>query len=72
MATSKSEIRLSKRLFVEYGEAIEEVLRHAVDQALLMHRRLGNSIAVWENGKVVIVPPEKIRTSTETDQSATS
>jgi hypothetical protein len=69
MATGKSEIRLSKRLFVEYGEAIEKVLRQAVDQALLTHRRLGNSIAVWENGKVVIIPPERIRTSTESDQS---
>jgi hypothetical protein len=69
MPTDKIEIRLSNRLFVDYGEAIEEVLRRAVDHALLTHRRLGNSIAIWENGKVVIVPPEKIRISTETDQS---
>jgi hypothetical protein len=25
-----------------------------------MHKKLGNPIAVWENGKVVIVPPEEI------------
>ncbi len=69
MATNKSEIELSNRLFIEYGKAIEEVLRRGVDEALLTHRRLGNSIAVWENGKVVIIPPERIRTSSETDQS---
>jgi len=25
-----------------------------------MHKKLGNPIAVWRNGKVVILPPEEI------------
>lgn len=25
-----------------------------------MHKRIGNPIAVWRDGKVVIVPPEEI------------
>jgi hypothetical protein len=25
-----------------------------------MHKRLGNPIATWKDGKVVIVPPEEI------------
>jgi ABC-type proline/glycine betaine transport system ATPase subunit len=25
-----------------------------------MHKRLGNPIAIWKDGKVVIVPPEEI------------
>jgi hypothetical protein len=40
----------------EVVEAIEEGRR----RALLVHKKLGQSIAIWENGKVVIVPPEEI------------
>lgn len=32
----------------------------AVRAAVLEHKRAGNSIAVWRDGKVVIVPPEEI------------
>jgi hypothetical protein len=39
---------------------IDEALRRAVREALLRHKKLGNSIAVWRDGKVVIVPPEEI------------
>jgi hypothetical protein len=55
-----SEIKLTDRFFVDYGQAIEKVLQRAVNHALLMHKRLGNPIAVWEDGRVVIIPPEKI------------
>lgn len=44
----------------------EEVLRRfqvAVREALLDHKRAGNSVAVWRDGKVVIVPPEEINVS---------
>jgi hypothetical protein len=34
--------------------------REAVREALTVHKKLGNSIAVWRDGKVVIVPPEEI------------
>ncbi|HMJ25099.1 MAG TPA: hypothetical protein VK475_04700 [Pyrinomonadaceae bacterium] len=45
---------------VDFGKEIEEVLQRAVRHALLMHKRLGNPIATWKDGKVVIVPPEEI------------
>ena len=32
----------------------------AVREAVLDNKRSGNSIAVWRDGKVVIVPPEEI------------
>lgn len=41
-------------------ELIEGALRRAVNEALKMHKRMGNPIAEWRNGKVVWVPPEKI------------
>jgi hypothetical protein len=39
---------------------IESVLKRAVRDALLRHKRLGQSIAVWRDGKVVELPPEEI------------
>ena len=32
----------------------------AVREALIDHKRAGNPVAVWRDGKVVIVPPEEI------------
>lgn len=47
-------------LFIAYSEEVEQVLRRAVRQALLMHKRAGNPVAGWRDGKVVIIPPEEI------------
>jgi hypothetical protein len=55
-----TDIKLTKRLFIDHGKGIEKVLQRAVNHALLMHKRLGNPIATWKDGKVVIVPPEGI------------
>ena len=38
----------------------EMVLREAVAEALAEHKRLGNPIAVWRNGRAVWIPPEEI------------
>lgn len=55
-----TKIKLSSRLFIEHAKEIEEILQRAVNHALLMHKRLGNPIATWKDGKVVIIPPEEI------------
>jgi hypothetical protein len=60
-----SEIKLTKRFFLDHGEAIEKVLQRAVKHALLMHKRIGNPIATWEDGRVVIIPPEEIVISSD-------
>jgi len=39
---------------------VQRALNRALRNALIMHKKLGNPIAAWENGKVVIVPPEEI------------
>jgi hypothetical protein len=36
---------------------------------MLMHKRLGNPIAIWKDGGVVIVPPEEIVISPEFSNS---
>lgn len=51
---------LTSDFFAEHAKDIERILQRAVNQALLMHKQLGNPIATWKDGKVVIVPPEEI------------
>jgi hypothetical protein len=46
--------------FYRDAEEIEKWLKLGVREALKMHKCLGNPIAVWRNGKVVIIPPEEI------------
>lgn len=43
------------------GRMVDAALRKAVREALWRHERLGVPIAIWRNGKVVRVPPNKIR-----------
>ena len=54
----KTETR--KALFIDNREEIKEALQEALEQALLMHKRAGNPIASWQDGKVVIIQPEDI------------
>lgn len=56
----KPEPNIPEKLFATHGKEIEEIFRRAVRHALLIHKKLGNPIATWRNGKVVIVPPEEI------------
>lgn len=55
-----NEYRMPNQLFLVEAEAIEEVLRHAVRQALLMHKRAGNPIATWKDNRVVLIPAKQI------------
>lgn len=46
---------------------IERALHRAVRNALIMHKKLGNPIVVWQDGKVVTVPAEEIVIPEERD-----
>jgi hypothetical protein len=61
----KEHVTFSRINFAEQAEAIERILQAAVQRELLIHKRLGNPIAVWKDGKVVIIPPEEIVISPE-------
>ncbi len=56
----KVEPRFQRINLAEQAEVIELILQAGVRQTLSIHKRLGNSIAIWKDGKVVIVPPEEI------------
>ena len=60
---------LTNDYVAEHAKDIEKVLRRAVNHALLMHKRLGNPIATWKDGKVVIVPPEEIVLSSDVSET---
>jgi len=38
----------------------ERALKEAVAEALVEHKRQGNPLAIWRNGKVAWIPPEEI------------
>lgn len=44
---------------------VDAAMRKAAQQAVRRHRLLGESIAVWRDGKVVIVPAEEIEVPEE-------
>lgn len=42
------------------GEAIDAAIDEAAREAMLFHKRMGNPIASWQDGKVVWIAPEDI------------
>lgn len=42
------------------AKEVEGIFREAVQDALLMHKRLRNPIATFKDGKVVLIPPDEI------------
>lgn len=54
------EPKIPENLFITHGKEIEGILRRAVRSALLEHKRAGNPIASWKDGKVVLIRPEDI------------
>jgi len=61
----KEKVTFSRINFAKQAQALERILQAAVQRELLIHKRLGNSIAVSKGGKVVIVPPDEIAISPE-------
>jgi hypothetical protein len=45
---------------VRDAEKIEKLFQLAVREELIEHKRIGNPIAAWKDGKVVIIPPQEI------------
>lgn len=58
--SGEPKVILTNDYFAEHAVEIGKVFQRAVNDALRMHKRLGNPIAAWKDGKVVIIPPEEI------------
>jgi hypothetical protein len=63
-------VRFKRVNFAEQADAIERVLQAAVQRALTVHKKLGHSIVVWEDGKVVVIPHERIKISARASDKA--
>ena len=52
----------------EDGRAIDEALKEAARDARRLHKALGNPMATWRNGQVVLVRPEDIKIDDDSEQ----
>ena len=52
----------------EDGRAIDEALKEAARDARRLHKALGNPMATWRNGQVVLVRPEDINIDADSEQ----
>jgi len=66
----KQEVSVPEKLFLTHGKEIEGIFRRAVREVLLRHKKLGESVAVWKDGKVVVLSPEEIELPEEEDIDA--
>lgn len=58
--TDATESELTPADRVDDIPRILRALRQAVQEALQRHKRAGNPVAVWRDGRVVWIPPEEI------------
>jgi hypothetical protein len=55
-----------QRLDLPHAQRVEniprmlEAMAAAVEDALARHKRDGNPVAIWRDGRVVLVPPDEI------------
>ncbi len=55
--------RIQSEKALEDKKLIESTLQKAVRKALFEHKRAGNPIAVWKEGRVEWIAPEDIKIS---------
>jgi hypothetical protein len=47
-------------LLVEYSAEVDRAFKRAVRDALRKHKQANNPVAIWRNGKIVILQPDEI------------
>jgi hypothetical protein len=57
---TKAELEAESAADEELQDRIVEAAGRAVEDAIRDHKRAGNPIAEWRDGRVVLVPPEEI------------
>lgn len=57
--TKKAKAKDIDKIF-EDGKLIDRALKKAVRNAVRRHKRAGNPISEWRDGKVIWIPPEEI------------
>jgi hypothetical protein len=57
---SKAELEAASDADELLQDRIVEAIGDAVQEAIRDHKRVGNPIAEWKDGRVVLVPPDQI------------
>ena len=57
---TKAELEAASVADEQLHDRIVDAIESAVEEAVRDHKRAGNPIAEWRDGRVVIVPPEEI------------
>lgn len=57
---TKAELEAESAADEELHDRIVEAAGRAIEEAIRDHKRAGNPIAEWRDGRVVLVPPEQI------------
>jgi hypothetical protein len=57
---SKAELEAEAAAEAELHDRIVQAAGRAIEAAVQDHKRAGNTIAEWRDGRVVLVPPEEI------------
>jgi hypothetical protein len=57
---TKAELEAESAADEEVQERIAEAAGRAIEDAIRDHKRAGNPIAEWRDGRVVLVPPDQI------------
>lgn len=60
MASNRKIEPNTPNLLVKYRELVNTAIKKGVREALEKHKRAGNSVAVWKDGRVVILKPDEI------------
>ena len=63
METNKRVKKDKTNLFITHSEEINKAYERAVRDALVKHKKDGNSIVVSRNGEIVTLKPEEIEIS---------
>lgn len=53
-------VKAGSGLLVEHGAAVDAAFARAVREALARHKREGNPVAVWRDGKVTLLMPHQL------------
>lgn len=60
MAADQEIEKNGQDLFDRYSEEINRAYERAVREALLMHKKAGNPVPIWRDGKVILLQPDEI------------
>ena len=65
----KKPARFERVNFCEQAWEIERILQAAVREAIAIHKKLGHSIVISKDGKVVVIPSDEIELPPEPESS---